>query len=175
MRLFVAIPAGAETRKDLESLVARLRRPADGLRWTAPAGWHITLVFLGEATAEQLHRLTRELATVEWSPFPINFITPEVFDRAGALVVGVQLSAQLAALQRAVSDATAACGFTPETRAYRPHLTLARTRRGDKVRLHLHGLKPPRGSMAREFVLYESFLEPGGARYLARVRFESKS
>jgi len=100
MRLFVAIPVGAGTRQELEQLVARLRQPGDHLRWTAPAGWHITLAFLGNSTADQLSRLNEQLAAIHFAPFPIHFAAPEIFDRAGAFVVSVQSTAELTALQR---------------------------------------------------------------------------
>ncbi|HWT65149.1 MAG TPA: RNA 2',3'-cyclic phosphodiesterase [Terracidiphilus sp.] len=173
MRLFVAIPVGAGTRQELEQLVARLRRPDDHLKWTAPAGWHITLAFLGNSTADQLGRLNEQLAAVHFAPFPINFAAPEIFDRAGAFVVSVQPTAELAALQRAVSAVVAACGFVSEARAFHPHLTLARARRG--ARLRVDATAKVTGFMAWEFSLYESFLEIGGARHEVRQRFELNS
>ena len=172
MRLFVAIPVGEETRQELESLVAGLRRPGDHLKWTAPAGWHITLAFLGNSTADQLRQLNGQLGAVHSTEFPIHFAAPEIFDRAGALVVGVPLTPALEELQRAVTAATAACDFTPEARAYRPHLTLARARRGERLNLRFDHAAKIAPFVAHEFALYESFLEPGGARYEAQARFK---
>ncbi len=43
MRLFIGIPLAAEVVKELAALTARLKSPQDGLRWSAEAGWHITL------------------------------------------------------------------------------------------------------------------------------------
>lgn len=170
MRLFVAIPVGMETRRALEAMVARLRWDGDGLRWTRPESWHITLAFLGETAPERLVALTEQLGRVQANVFAVEFGVPENFKRAGSLVVGVRHSAELNALQQAVGRATAAAGFKLEERPYRPHLTLARARRGQQIRLQplKDGIE---GFKAHAFVLYESFLEQGGARYEERQRF----
>jgi len=63
----------------------------------------------------------------------------------------------------------------PETRPYRPHLTLARNRgRSTGIhRLKAALLPEPRFTAfaAREFLLYESFLGSAGSRYEVRERF----
>lgn len=174
MRLFVAVPVGEGTRRALQALVTRWRRPGDGLRWTRPEGWHITLAFLGETAPERLPNLTGQLSRVKATQFRVEFGASEVFERAGALVVGVRLTAALEALQQAVNRAVAEAGFRPEERAYRPHLTLARARRGERIRLRTDEAAIE-GFEAREFVLYESSLEPGGARYEAQGRFALNS
>ena len=48
MRLFVAIDIPDEARRVLSDAVAPLRDRHDGLRWTRPATWHLTLAFLGD-------------------------------------------------------------------------------------------------------------------------------
>jgi 2'-5' RNA ligase len=50
--------------------------------------------------------------------------------RASVLWVGVSADAELLALQRELDDALVALGYAREQRAFRPHLTVARTRRG---------------------------------------------
>ncbi len=174
MRLFVAIPVDEATRRELEALAGRARRQGDGLRWTRPESWHITLAFLGQTAAERLAGLTERLRAVQGTAFRVEFGAPEILAQAGALVMSVRPSAELTALQHAVSAATEECGFKPEKRPYRPHLTLARPRRGERIRLRLNETAI-HGFTAREFVLFESFLEAGGARYEGRARFTLKS
>lgn len=173
MRLFIGIPIDAACRRALEALAERLRVPGDGLRWTAPAGWHITLQFLGSATAEQCACVQQRLAAIRQGHFPISLEAPAIFERAGAFVVEVQPSPPLLDLQGKVTAATAPCGFAAEERAYHPHITLARSKGGrtalTALRKRLGGVKIAPFE-AREFVLYESFLEPGGARYEALGR-----
>ncbi len=177
MRLFVGIPLAEETRKELVALEARLRRKAPKLRWSEPELWHITLQFLGEASAEQFDAVKARLGEVQAAPVPIELEQLSCFERAGVLHVGVRLTPQLVALQQCVSAATAQCGFVPEERAYQPHITLARSRSSEDRRRVAelakgvtHALRFTR-FVAHEFVMYESFPGPGGSRYEVRARF----
>ncbi len=74
MRLFVGIPLADAVARELAAVVGRLRssesaalRGSDGLRWTEPESWHITLQFLGNSTAEQLECLKARLGEVRSS------------------------------------------------------------------------------------------------------------
>jgi RNA 2',3'-cyclic 3'-phosphodiesterase len=180
MRLFVGIPLTDAAERELAAVVGRLRSgesvaSSGGLRWTALKSWHITLQFLGSATEEQLECLMARLSEV-WSP-PVQVQLGELgcFDRAGVFFADVVVTPELAALQRSVTAATSRCGFQAEARAFHPHITLAREKghgRGAELRtLRSKILSQPafRRFTAREFVLYESHLEPGGARYEARM------
>lgn len=175
MRLFVGIPLGDAVVSALSALTVRLRTPDDGLRWSSPAGWHITLQFLGKTTAEQLACITSALSKIRFGPFRINLDRPGYFDRSGVFFVGVQGSPELSEIQKQVTKATSLCGFTAEERPYHPHITLARAKAGG---LGLRHLKDGAGSaerfpafMAKAFVVYESFLQPGGSRFEVRERF----
>jgi 2'-5' RNA ligase len=77
------------------------------------------------------------------------------------------------AIQAAVSDALEAGGFyTPERRAFWPHVTLARVRRG-VPRVEPIELPPPKAVFeARRVTLYRSRLSPRGASYDALERAE---
>lgn len=177
MRLFIGIPLAESVVAELNALCARLRSPSDGLRWSAPESWHITLQFLGNATPEQLECLTGRLTEVRSGPVTLQLGSLGVFDRAGVFLATVELTPVLTALQARVTEATAHCGFLPEDRPYQPHITLARSK-GEEGRKQLRGLKDRApvnpgfpGFTAREFLLYESHLGPGGSKYEVRQRF----
>jgi 2'-5' RNA ligase len=78
-------------------------------------------------------------------------------------------------LQERVTAATQPCGFVPEARPYQPHITLARGKgqRRDLGELKAKIRRQPDFTrfVAREFLLYESFLSPAGSRYEVRERF----
>ena len=63
-RCFVAIPLPDGLRSALEAAVAGWRAEADGarLRWTDPAGWHLTLAFLGSVEPDLVPRLVDAIA-----------------------------------------------------------------------------------------------------------------
>ncbi len=175
MRLFIGISLSPMVIDELAAVTERLKSPSDGLRWSNPSGWHITLQFLGKASTEQYACLVMALRQIRSSPFAIQVEAPGFFDRVGVFFAGVRLSPQLMRLQELVVAATRPCGFVPEDRPYHPHITLARAKAG---RPSLAALKPRIGDVrqfsgftAREFLLYESFPGPGGSRYEVRERF----
>jgi 2'-5' RNA ligase len=177
MRLFVGIPLAEETREELAALEARLRARAPKLRWSKPGLWHVTLQFLGHASAEQHEAVKARLAEVSAAPVPIELEQLSCFERAGVLHLGVRLTPQLVALQQRVTRATGQCGFAPEERAYQPHITLARSRRNEDRRKVAELAKSvahsPRFTrfVAHAFVLHESFPGPAGSRYEVRARY----
>jgi 2'-5' RNA ligase len=175
MRLFIGIPLAAGPVEELAALTEKLKSPSDGLRWSAPAGWHITLQFLGKTSTEQYGCLVPALRQIPFSTFAIQLEPPGFFERAGVFFAGVALSAELIRLQELVVAATVPCGFVAEDRPYHPHITLARTKANRSALTALKGrigrVKPFSGFMAREFLLYESFPGPGGSRYEIREQF----
>jgi len=181
MRLFVGIPLADVAARELGNVIARLRSGVSaehggGLRWTAPESWHVTLQFLGNATAEQLECLKAHLSQVRSEPVPVELGELGCFERAGVFFADVTVTPELAALEKSVVAATSRCGFVAETRPYHPHITLARVKgqgRGAELRV-LRAKVCNQPAFARftasELVLYESHLGPGGARYEARMR-----
>lgn len=177
MRLFIGIPLADVVARELSALCRRLHAGTDGLRWSAPESWHITLQFLGSATEEQYACVTARLGEIRSAPVAIRLGGVGVFERAGIFHVEVEPTDGLVALQQLVTARTQPCGFEPEDRPYRPHITLARTK-GDAGRRRLKQVKErvkaqPQFSTftAREFLLYESHLGAGGSKYEVRARF----
>ncbi|MFZ1012122.1 MAG: RNA 2',3'-cyclic phosphodiesterase [Terracidiphilus sp.] len=177
MRLFVAVPMPTEIWERLAGLSARLKKTIEGMRWSAPESWHITLQFLGNASPEQLEALQAQLCPVQLPAFSVQLGGLGFFDRAGALIVEVSLSRELASLQEDVTAATAHCGFRAEERPYHPHITLARMQNA-QWSLVRHGVDAARcetprlpGFVAREFCIYESFPGRESAQYEIRARF----
>ena len=175
MRLFVGIPLAVAVRGELSALAARLRSKDDGLRWTAPESWHITLEFLGNTGPEQHECVAARLGELHLPSVPIALERLEFFARAGILIVAVRPAPQLLLLQQRVSAAAGFCGFTPEARPYQPHITLARSKGKGRELIELKAKiqrQPAFTSyLAEEFLLYESFLGPTGSRYEVRKRF----
>jgi 2'-5' RNA ligase len=175
MRLFIGIPMAEAVVQELASVRAHLERPADGLRWSAPESWHITLQFLGNTAPDQYKCAVAGLHAVVSLLVPIKLERLGFFDHAGVFFASVLLSPELIALEQQVVAATSKCGFIPETRPYHPHITLARNRgQSNGIRqLKTTILPEPRfpAFAAREFLLYESFPNSTGSRYEIRERF----
>lgn len=177
MRLFIGIPLSPAVAHELSLVSARFHEKDDGLRWSVPESWHITLQFLGNTSPEQYSCVADRLRELRSPPVSIQLESLGFFDRAGVFFAGVRLTQELAALQQEVLAATAPCGFPAEDRSYHPHITLARS----KGREGRHGIQRLRNKIqrqpafaamdAREFLLYESYTEASGSRYEVRERF----
>jgi 2'-5' RNA ligase len=177
MRLFVGLPLASEVLKELSEAVARLKTPHDGLRWTAPETWHITLQFLGNTDQKHFDCALARLAEIHAGHVYVQLGELGFFERAGVFFVDVFPSAYLVGLAGKVTAATGKCGFVAESRAYHPHITLARAK-GEGRGRPLKALEDrvPQGQRfagftATEFLLYESHTMQEGAKYDVRGRF----
>lgn len=177
MRLFVGIPLAGRVIDELERISVRHRVDGDGLRWSTPESWHITLQFLGNANQAQYECVVARLRELHSSPVSIQLDAMGFFDRAGIFFAGVAVTPELLALHRHVTTTTSFCGFIPEDHPFRPHITLARS----KGRRQTKGLETLKAKIrhqptfsrfvAEEFLLYESFTRPAGSQYEIRGRF----
>lgn len=160
-RLFVC----AWPPADVVDLLEQLPRPAeDGVRWVAPATWHVTLRFIGDAdveeVAERLGRAALPAATLTLGP-AVDLLS----DRH--LVVPV---AGADALASTVRSATAGIGERDPHR-FRGHLTLARADRGAADRLT--GAPITGRFEVREVALVASDLQAGGPVYSTVAAFDT--
>jgi len=178
MRLFVGLDLPGDVVGRLEALVARLR-PAAAIQWSPPSNLHVTTKFIGEWAEDRLGELHAALGGVpERPPLQVRIANLGFFPDARAPRVfwcGVEAPG-LSALAADTDRATAAIGVTPETRAYSPHLTLARI----KSRLDLAPLYQAIAAapsldfgqfVARSFFLYRSQLQAGGSVYTKLAEF----
>jgi 2'-5' RNA ligase len=177
MRLFVGLAVSDGIKEVLERLTLRLRAKDDGLRWSTPDQWHVTLVFLGEVDDESRNRLVNELATVRQTRLALRIEGLGVFQRAGILHAEIEVTPELLRLYEAAAAAVKRAALDVEERPYRAHITLARSRNRDGRRTmeRLQRAAQQQRLSERwdvtEFLLYESQLSPSGSRYVARERF----
>jgi len=167
MRLFVAACDDGfvdEVGRRWDELAA-----LEPFRRVRPEGLHATLAFLGEVDGALLTRLTSAIdqAASRMAPFAL------AFDRVGALGRGAAtrvwvLRGESETYEHAAGRIRRLLGFAlpEERRRPVPHVTLARSR--DPIRVQGHPVSPPIGLKVRDITLFESFLEPGGARYEVR-------
>lgn len=176
MRLFLGIPLPAKVREELSAITARLRSPHDGLRWSTPESWHITLQFLGNSSQEQSSCVVSRLRELRLQPFSLQIQSLSFFDRAAVFFADVQITSELGALQRIITATTAQCGFAAEARAYHPHITLARGKGTGgshairRLKSTLHQEPKFSSFTAVAFFLYESVVSSDGSRYEVRER-----
>jgi 2'-5' RNA ligase len=168
-RLFVALDLPEAVRAELAAWGAQAAQCAGGaLRAVAPENLHLTLAFLGareEAQAEAIGAVVTATAGATpnlglgdalWlPPRRPNVLTVEVTDDTGVLA-GLHAS-----LIAALNEGAA---YTPQARPFRPHITVGRVRRNQRIRIDLP--PPPRAAFtATALTLYRSITSPKGARY----------
>jgi RNA 2',3'-cyclic 3'-phosphodiesterase len=140
MRLFVAITPPKDALAELDAAIAALRADWPGLRWAGPEKWHLTLAFLGEVPDNRLVDLTERLerATGRYRVLTLRIGRGGAFPSASKARVFCahidgepQALTDLGRLAASVAAAARRAGAPPpdEGRRYRPHVTLARSKR----------------------------------------------
>jgi RNA 2',3'-cyclic 3'-phosphodiesterase len=134
VRLFAALDPPVDVQ---QALVHAIPAPEEQLRYVAPEHWHLTLAFYGEVAETKVEALLAglERAAARSRPMNVRLATAGTFPRqpAKARVVWVGLDGEVDAVRR-LADRCAGAGrrarIAMESRAFRPHLTLARARHG---------------------------------------------
>lgn len=173
MRLFVALDLPEAVRTGLVELMSELKPAARDARWVRPEGMHITLKFIGNIDGEQLPEFRTALAPIRsGAPVEMQYRGIGFFPdarRPRVLWCGVEASPNLAELAAAIGSAVEPLGVAPESRAFVPHLTLARLDASNPENLlrAVEGMEQRNFGSASEtkFHLYESILKTGGSEY----------
>ncbi len=137
MRAFIAIELDAPTRDALAQMLHSLQgaNPPAKLKWVAPQNQHLTLYFFGALAPVRVSDVERAFRQAVNGIAPFEIMLKEIgcFPNAhkpNVLWLGVhEPSGTLQRLHQAVSAQLSRIGFAPESRAFTPHLTLARVPR----------------------------------------------
>ena len=166
-RLFVAIRPGEDIR---DLLIDAMDDSAD-FRWQDEEQLHLTLRFIGEVERPVAEDLAAALGRIRAEPFEVRVKDVGRFEQrnSGALWVGIEPKAPLAALAAKVERVCQDVGLEPERRAFHPHITLARWK-GRRTREVQDYLERHRGLVSEPFavdafILFESRLSRHGAHY----------
>ena len=176
IRSFIAVEVPEPLRARMEELQSELKRANADVRWVRPESIHLTLKFLGSVSGEELEKLAAGIAPIisSWIPFEVRLHGLGCFpsSRNPRIVwVGIeQGSVEASSLQKAVENQAAEVGFPPETRPFKPHLTLGRFRssRGKgSLAQAVENLRDAEiGSFrVNDVYLFKSELKPSGAVY----------
>lgn len=172
-RCFLAVPIPEKLREDLAATTTALHDdPAfQDLRWTARAGWHLTLAFLDATRSEDVGRIVGVIRGVAHGMEPFTpgaggigaFPTPR---EAHVLWYGVEDGK--GRLRTLASGLHQALGLEAP-RPFRGHLTLARSRQrfgGPNLVDWLATATSPEGEIGVDrLVLFRSHLGRGPAEY----------
>jgi RNA 2',3'-cyclic 3'-phosphodiesterase len=130
MRLFIAVDLPDGVRDALSELQRTLRASTNSARWVAPESIHITLNFLGEVADKRLEEINGALADLAWKPFTVVVKGVGFFPgtRSPRIFWAGLDAPTMESLASETGDRMERIGFEQEKRAFRPHITLARSR-----------------------------------------------
>ncbi|MBI2851522.1 MAG: RNA 2',3'-cyclic phosphodiesterase [Chloroflexi bacterium] len=135
IRSFIAIELPGETREMLARLVDRLKLDGStSVKWVDPDGIHLTLKFLGNIPATRIAEITEAMALAAEGipPFFLETTILGAFpnlNRVRVIWIGIGGEVdKLSQLYQRMESSMEVIGFSPEGRAFSPHLTLARVR-----------------------------------------------
>ena len=174
VRLFVAVDVPDEVKTAVAEATRPWRDVVPGARWTRPEGWHVTLKFLGWTWPRLVEDVGRAVGAAAGGSGPFETSVTDVGAlpsprRARVLWVGLEDPGERFAQMVKQLDHLLATHFKVETRAFTPHLTLARVNPPQDVRAVAAGpLGSPVSSppfVVDRLVLYRSHLSPKGATY----------
>lgn len=141
IRCFLGVPVDAIFAAQLRPLLVNMQSQtwARSLRWVEPPNLHLTLAFLGDQPLELIQSLQHDLlAPLASLPvFQLRSHCLSTFPDAKSSIVALEFHGcdALQQLKAVVDEALRQSGLVPDPRPLRPHITLARGRRGQRLPL----------------------------------------
>lgn len=168
LRLFAAI----EIPEEIGIPLLARQQGVEGARWRPLEALHITLRFIGDVSETTADDLDLELERISQPPFGLELERVGSFGEGvdlHAVWAGVAESEPLRRLAKACESAARRAGLAAETRAYRPHVTLAYLKRSNPAEVATwiqanNLLHSPTFAVDR-FGLYSSWRTAEGSRY----------
>lgn len=168
IRLFAALHIPA----DIAPGLLRRQHGLEGARWRPAEAFHITLRFFGDLREDIAADLQTELSGVTGEAMTLELAGVGAFGEGEdihAVWAGVEDHPALSHLARSCETAARRAGLPPDTRTYRPHVTLAYLRRpsSDAVArwIQANNLIHSPPFTISTFGLYSSWRTDEGSRY----------
>lgn len=172
-RLFVAL----RPPRPIRALLTGAMHGIAGARWQTDEQLHLTLRFIGDVDRHQAEDIAAALGALHAPAVAARIAGVSLFEHHGRphmVWAGAEPAEPIAALHRKVDQLLSRVGVAPETRAFLPHITLARLNRGSgpvAPFLALHGDFATPGFEFGHVTLYESEMGHGGSRYHPVARY----
>lgn len=174
IRAFIAANLALPVSEEMAKVQSVLQKAKGDIRWVKPQGFHLTFRFLGNTESTRVAPILTALrAAARLHPqFQVRTQGLGAFPSlTRPRVLWARLSGDgLRELHTKIEAALSSCGFSPEGREFRPHITLGRVRSLRGWSQVLEGIKAYLQydfgeSPIDKVTLYQSDLGPGGAVY----------
>ncbi len=160
MRLFISINFDDNTKQNMLAVQRRLKSRGRG-RFTSPDNLHLTLAFLGDVPEGEISALKAVMDGIEFPVMKLRFDRIGCFRRDSELWwIGISEDPALMRLQKQLISGLRAAGFSPDSKRFRPHITLARDMRA--------------GQLLSEELLPEPFVTEAGCISLMQSNYPAK-
>jgi 2'-5' RNA ligase len=176
-RTFIALPIPNPLKSKLERLQRLIAPDLPGASWVEPAGFHLTLAFLGDVDDTHLNNVCKAVAEAvkDLPPFGLTIKGLGAFPDASkprVLWAGIEGDIEpLGRLQEAVVEAVEKVDYPPDDDRFHPHITLGRLKVGrgrevDMTPLEAHYRNWAAGVFTADSVVtYASTSTPEGPAY----------
>ena len=135
IRSFIAIELPGQLKLALARLQDELKSGSRApVKWVSPENTHLTLKFLGNIDSNTVDDILRAMGEAARGITPVHLGIEGLgafpnHNRVQVIWVGVSGEVdKLLQLQKGIESSLAKLNFAPESRAFTPHLTLARVR-----------------------------------------------
>lgn len=183
VRTFVAIPTPEDIVRKLMKLTKRFEWPGCKVRWSTPEQFHLTVQFLGNVEWIEIGKIGKTLKEVaaEFPPITLRLSRLGVFpaqNQPRVIVAAIEPDPTLLALVQALQmRLQKEHQIVPESRSYRPHVTLGRVKSvadaeaGETLRAELAAVDPELLASwgeweADELTFFQSDLQEGRGEYI---------
>jgi 2'-5' RNA ligase len=165
-RLFLGLWPPAEVRAQIASISQEL--PLEGGRLIVPINLHMTLAFLGDCDATRRECIELAAASVAAPAFRLNLVAIQWRRRTGIVwLTASEVPEPLTQLVASLNCALAPCGYAPDSRPFRAHVTVARNVRRLRGGQRIASIE----WYVRDYCLVSSTLTPRGSDYAVVTRW----
>ncbi len=162
VRIFFALWPDDEVRLRIAENLKRLNLDSNKSRLVTNPNLHMTLHFVGNTSFEEMNCLDRQAKLAQGKLFELTLDYSGYFKKPQVLWFGSHTTPRaLHDLQRNLGQHLQTCGYTPVSRSYSPHLTVARKIFEAPGAVSLE----PISWQVNRFVLVNSISIPEGVRY----------
>ncbi len=167
-RLFFALWPREKVRKQMTECIKTLSRVQEPGRLVNPENLHLTLHFLGNIDIHRIECFIQQAQKLSLPPFELTLSRSGYFQKPKVLWLGCDdIPDALLRLHRELGSRIERCGFTVESRAYSPHVTVSRKMPLPAANQPIEPICWPVDS----FVLVKSLTHCSGVEYQVRQRF----